>query len=77
MTLRKFYLLLAEWYVEQRINDARTYKLLCAQLTSAPDPGAIFPLLKNTNDSSDDDEEDVDDDISFQQVAAALIPNQD
>ena len=76
LTLRKFYLLLAEWYAAERLRDARAYKLLCAHLAKAPEPGEVFPLLKSCSAEPDDEDEDeIDDDASFRQVAAALIPH--
>jgi hypothetical protein len=71
LTLRKFYLLLAEWYAQQRLIDSRFYKLICSHLTKAPDPHDVFPLLDSVSD--EDLESGPEDDLlSFQQATAAL-----
>lgn len=71
LTLRKWYLLLAEWYTQQRLIDSRWYKLICCHCAKAPEAGAVFPLLAGLTAAPD--EPDYEDDVmSFQQTTAVL-----
>ena len=73
MTLRKFFLLLGEFYFQQQLQDVRFYKLICCHFKEPPEPKAIFPMLDTGAEESS--EELVDDDVAtFQQVTASLMP---
>ena len=74
LTLRQFYLLLAECYAQQRMEDARWYRLICCWVREAPAFGSIFPLWGDQPLSEDieDTEENVE--AVFRQVTAALTP---
>ena len=69
LTLRKFYLLLGEFYDAQRTLDSRTFKMLAVHLREPPDPGDLFPSLRVSKK-----EPDADDSAIFQQVSSSLMP---
>ena len=69
MTLRKFYLLLTEFYFQQQLMDIRFYKLLCCHFKEPPEAKVIFPMLN----MGDEAEADVDDEQNFRQVTASLV----
>lgn len=73
LTLRQFYLLLAEWYNEQRLLDIRAYRFVVTQYSEAPVPGDVFPLLKETPKIRPVEEVDPDrDDVIFHMVTASM-----
>ena len=74
LTLRKFYLLLSEFYYQQQLQDIRFYRLLCCHFKEAPEAGDVFPMLKMDAVAQ---EADVDDELAFRQVTAALMPNRE
>jgi hypothetical protein len=79
LTLRKFFLLLAEYYDQQWVEDNRLFQLIRIHFKEAPPPGAFFPLLGDGGARVpapvlNDDDPDIDDQIAFQAVAAS-IPN--
>lgn len=70
MTVRKFFLLLAEWQDGQRAVDARVYRLLAVHMKEPPEPGDLFPLLRAR--AEPEPEDGAGDETIFQQVAASL-----
>ncbi len=69
LTSRKFFLLLAEWQDGQRTIDARVYRLLAIHMKEPPEPGDLFPLLRQRHTEVEDGEGD---ETIFQQVSAAM-----
>ena len=49
----------------------RVYKVICTQLKEPPEPGDIFPLLRDLPDSPREEREP-DDEFVFQAVTASL-----
>ena len=78
LTLRQFYLLLAEWYQEQARQDRRFYLLMLGQYKEPPDVNAIFPLLKSSDADAEELEDPTseDDFLKFQQITSSLISRQ-
>lgn len=71
--MRKFYLLLSEWYFEQRLKDSRAYKLLCVHLKDPPKAGNLFPFLREQEDDVPDDSMESDF-ANFHAITASLTP---
>lgn len=67
--MRQFYLLLGEWYAQLRIEDLRTYRLLCCWVTDAPAFETLFPLWAASEPGEDDL---LDGAASFSAVTAAF-----
>jgi len=70
--LRQFYLLLAEWYAQQKLEDARCYRLICCWVRDVPAFETVFPLWEESEAEVREDDEDGD--SSFYAVTAALTP---
>jgi len=68
--MRQFYLLLAEWYAQLKLEDARIYRLCCCWLTNAPAFEALFPMWAESEPG--DFEYTEDDDGNFQRVLAEV-----
>jgi hypothetical protein len=73
LTLRQFYLLLAEFYLRQKMEDWRCYLLICSNMKDPPPAGKLFPSLRG-DEEADEIAEDADDESIFRQVAAELVP---
>jgi hypothetical protein len=70
LTLRKFYLLLGEHIDRERMADSRAYKMIAPHLKEPPDPGILFPSLRDRSAAN----ADANDAAIFQQVSASLMP---
>jgi hypothetical protein len=75
LTLRKFYLLLAEYYEQERLMTDRFYKLICCHLKEPVAAETLFPLMRR-EDPADPDGDEVDDETNFRAVTASLMPYQ-
>jgi hypothetical protein len=71
LTLRQFFLLLGEYYTQQRLEDGRVYRLLCVWSKDQPRLEVMFPSFNITAEQVDELADDL---ASFQQVTASLTP---
>jgi len=73
LTLRKLYLLLAEYYMQMRLEDIRFYKLICCHFSKENTPPAekIFSSLQE-EEAPPEDIDVRDDTTIYQQIVATL-----
>jgi len=72
LTLRQFYLLLAEWYHVQSIEERRFYLLFCRGLQDPEAARKLFPLLQVEEPDRESEPDPEDDIMRFNAVTAAL-----
>jgi hypothetical protein len=75
LTLRQFYLLLAEHYSQQKSEDQRWYRLICCWTKDTPPFEQVFPLWgEGVAAVSEVDGDEFEDERMFRNVTAALTP---